>query len=89
MTQTDDKGQVKEVAMLKKGSYFGELALILDKPRAATVTAKGHLKCVTLNKGGFTRLLGPCVDVLKRNLQNYAAISAKNGIPPEAAGPSS
>lgn len=85
VTQKDDKGNEKEVAMLKKGTYFGELALLTSKPRAATVTAKGKLRCATLNNGGFTRLLGPCLDILKRNLGNYASISAKNGIPVETA----
>lgn len=45
-----------------------------DKPRAATVVAKGDLKCVTLGKAAFTRLLGPVMDILKRNSVNYHAI---------------
>jgi len=71
VTQLDADGNIRQVASLKKGDYFGELALLTDKPRAATVTAKGRLKCVTLNQGGFTRLLGPCLDILKRNTDNY------------------
>ena len=56
------------------GDYFGELALLHDKPRAATVIANGRLKCVTLGKKAFTRLLGPVMDILKRNSENYHAI---------------
>ncbi|GAA5799163.1 cAMP dependent protein kinase regulatory subunit [Helicostylum pulchrum] len=59
---------------MKKGDYFGELALLTDKPRAATVVAKGNLRCVTLGKAAFTRLLGPVMDILKRNTANYHAI---------------
>lgn len=55
-------------------SYNLELALLNDKPRAATVVAKGDLKCVTLGKAAFTRLLGPVMDILKRNTSNYHAI---------------
>ncbi|KAG7804329.1 hypothetical protein KL944_000075 [Ogataea haglerorum] len=53
------------VSKLNKGDYFGELALLYDSPRKATVKATSPLKVVTLGKSGFQRLLGPAVDVLK------------------------
>ncbi|OBA17515.1 uncharacterized protein OGAPODRAFT_23355 [Ogataea polymorpha] len=53
------------VSKLNKGDYFGELALLYDSPRQATVKATSPLKVVTLGKSGFQRLLGPAVDVLK------------------------
>ena len=40
----------KEVCLLRPSDYFGEIALMLDKPRSATVTAQGHLKCVKLDR---------------------------------------
>lgn len=49
-----------------------ELALLTDKPRKATVIAKGRLKCATLGKKAFVRLLGPVVEIIKRNSENYA-----------------
>lgn len=55
----------KVVQHLKQGDYFGELALLYDSPRQATVVATTPLKVVTLGKSGFQRLLGPAVDVLK------------------------
>jgi cAMP-dependent protein kinase regulator len=67
-------GSQQKVNELKKGDYFGELALLNDKPRAATVVAEGPLKCVTLSKLAFTRLLGPVMDILKRNTANYHAV---------------
>lgn len=51
-----------------------ELALLNGKPRAATVIAEGSLKCVTLSALAFTRLLGPVMDILKRNTANYHAV---------------
>ncbi len=53
------------VANLEKGDYFGELTLLYDSPRQATVRATTPLKAVSLNKNGFQRLLGPAVDILK------------------------
>ncbi|KAJ3032489.1 hypothetical protein HDV00_007454 [Rhizophlyctis rosea] len=77
VTQTDENGIEHEMPGLKKGDYFGELALLTDQPRKATISAKGRLKCATLGKKAFVRLLGPVVDIIKRNAGNYATISEK------------
>lgn len=50
---------------LAKGDYFGEVALLNDLPRQATVEALDTVIVATLGKSGFSRLLGPAVDVLK------------------------
>lgn len=50
---------------LTKGDYFGEVALLNDLPRQATVEALDTVIVATLGKSGFARLLGPAVDVLK------------------------
>ncbi|XP_052262461.1 cAMP-dependent protein kinase regulatory subunit-like isoform X1 [Dreissena polymorpha] len=60
-----------EVGRLGSSDYFGEIALLLDRPRAATVIARGPLKCVKLDRGRFERVLGPCSDILKRNISQY------------------
>lgn len=39
-----------EVGRLGPSDYFGEIALLLDRPRAATVVASGPLKCVKLDR---------------------------------------
>jgi len=72
VTQCPAEGeQTKEVGKLGPSDYFGEIALMNERPRAATVTAKGPLKCVKLDRARFERLLGPCVDILKRNIGLY------------------
>uniref|UniRef100_A0A8C4PVS7 Protein kinase, cAMP-dependent, regulatory, type I, beta n=1 Tax=Eptatretus burgeri TaxID=7764 RepID=A0A8C4PVS7_EPTBU len=60
-----------EVGRLGPSDYFGEIALLLDRLRAATVVARGPLKCVRLDRPRFERVLGPCSDILKRNIQQY------------------
>lgn len=54
------------IGTIGKGSYFGEVALLNDLPRQATVTAKDLVNVATLGKSGFTRLLGPALDVLRK-----------------------
>ena len=64
-------GESKEISVLKKGDYFGEMALVMNQPRSASVYAKGKAKCAKLDVGAFERLLGPCMEIMKRNIENY------------------
>ncbi|KAH6899665.1 cyclic nucleotide-binding-like protein [Thelonectria olida] len=50
----------------KKGDYFGELALLNDAPRAASVVATTDVKVASLGKKAFQRLLGPVKDLMQR-----------------------
>lgn len=54
-----------------KGKYFGELALIENQPRSANVYAMGDIKVAFLERESFERLLGPCLDIMKRNSEFY------------------
>ncbi|XP_061909078.1 protein kinase, cAMP-dependent, regulatory, type II, alpha, B isoform X4 [Entelurus aequoreus] len=65
-----DQAEV-EVARCSQGQYFGELALVTNKPRAASVYAVGHTKCLVIDIQAFERLLGPCKEILKRNISQY------------------
>jgi cAMP-dependent protein kinase regulator len=55
------------VRTLNKGDYFGELALLNDAPRAASIIAQTKVKVAYLGKDGFQRLLGPVADIMRRN----------------------
>ncbi|KAK0388215.1 hypothetical protein NLU13_4460 [Sarocladium strictum] len=59
------KGDAK-VLHYKKGDFFGELALLNDAPRAASVVASSDVKVATLGKNAFQRLLGPVEGLLRR-----------------------
>lgn len=60
MTQTTTFGSSAgtELARLGPGKSFGELALIEDAPRKATVTASCACKCWTLDRQNFKTLFG-------------------------------
>src|SRR5207237_6559833 len=67
----DEKGKEKELTTISKGGYFGELALLTNKPRAATIIADGPVKVAFLDVEAFERLLGPCMEIMKRNVEGY------------------
>lgn len=46
-----------EVMSYSAGDYFGELALINNKPRAATVTSNGEAKLLSIDSRSFKRLV--------------------------------
>jgi cAMP-dependent protein kinase regulator len=64
----------EEVKNYRTGDYFGELALLRGEPRAANVIATAVLKCVSLDRHSFKRMLGPLEDILKRNASKYPGL---------------
>ncbi|KAJ8387011.1 hypothetical protein AAFF_G00161880 [Aldrovandia affinis] len=60
-----------EIALCTRGQYFGELALVANKPRAASAYAVGDVKCLVMDIQAFERLLGPCMNIMKRNIADY------------------
>jgi len=64
-------GEEKEVNELHQGQYFGELGLVNHAPRQATVSARDDVKVAFLDASAFERLLGPCMDIMKRNKEHY------------------
>lgn len=60
-----------EITRCTRGQYFGELALVTNKPRAASVYAVGVVKCLVIDVQAFERLLGSCKEIMKRNIVHY------------------
>uniref|UniRef100_U5EXY6 cAMP-dependent protein kinase type II regulatory subunit n=1 Tax=Corethrella appendiculata TaxID=1370023 RepID=U5EXY6_9DIPT len=65
-----ESGEV-EISSLGKGQYFGELALVTHRPRAASAYAVDNVKVAFLDVDAFERLLGPCMDLMKRSIDDY------------------
>lgn len=70
----DDKNSPQtetHLVTLPVGKYFGELAFLTNKPRAASAYAQGDVICACLDVSAFERLLGPCKKLLERNIELY------------------
>jgi len=61
----------REVTTLTTGDYFGERALVTREPRQATAVAQGDVLLMELDVDTFERFLGPCLDIMKRNMSAY------------------
>jgi len=58
MVSQTQKGEEKELVRCKAGDSFGELALMHDEPRKATVTALEDVECFALERSIFNEVLG-------------------------------
>ncbi len=63
-----------EVAKLGPGDHFGELALISEQVRSATVTAEGHLQCLVMAFWDFRRFAQENPDVTWKLLQHLVGV---------------
>lgn len=68
---TMENGRQELVADYGQYDYFGELALLRDTPRAASVIADGECVVAFIDRPAFKRLFGPLEEILKRNTKRY------------------
>lgn len=57
LTQQGPAGRSQRLALLEPGDYFGEMALIEERPRTATATALEEVRAYLLYKTELARLL--------------------------------
>jgi CRP/FNR family cyclic AMP-dependent transcriptional regulator len=62
----------EELKTLGHGDYFGEVALIDDGPRSATITAKSPLRCFGITSWEFKPLVEDNADLAWKMLQTMA-----------------
>ena len=70
-TKKIDEKETEVSDALVKGDYFGELSLINNETRQATVTARMDTKCLCIDRKTFKRLLGPLENMLKEHSELY------------------
>lgn len=58
----------------KEGDYFGELSLLHDLGRQASIKALSRVRLASIERDTFKRLLGSLEDILKRNEERYALL---------------
>lgn len=64
--------QEETVYNFAENDYFGELALLKNEPRAASiVTTSDIVEVAFIDRAAFKRLLGPLEEILKRNSARY------------------
>jgi len=84
----DDRGRDRILAHLKNGDCFGEMALINDKPRGATVRTLTNVNAISLERSAFKTLftyLKPLREsfvnmVQERELASMARLSSESAI---------
>ena len=64
----------REVATVSRGSYFGEVALISDRKRTATVTATTDLKCLVMTLWDFRAFVQGDADVAWKMLEHVGGM---------------
>lgn len=69
---TGESGEIEVKHYSKQGDYFGEIALITNGQRKATVRATGTgCSVLSVSREDFDRVLGPIKDMLVKNIDNY------------------
>ena len=65
MLSNRQKGNIKS---MRRGEYFGEMALLHNAPRSATIEAITEVKCISLNRHDIFEHLGEDLQpILYRN----------------------
>jgi putative ABC transport system ATP-binding protein len=70
----EEVGRLQKVAELGPGRYFGEVALLMDQPRNATVRAKERVEVYTVDRATFDRYKSVSRPFIDRILENFRAV---------------
>ena len=68
----EESGELKTLANLSQGACFGELALIRNEPRSATVTATSQLCTIYISVHQFEIFVGSLHEVFKEQMAGYS-----------------
>ncbi len=68
----DLEGEMVELARLEPGDFFGEIALLDDTPRSASVRADTQVSVLEISRWGFKRLLSENPDIALTVMQTLS-----------------
>ncbi len=69
----------REVGTVSRGSYFGEVALISDRKRTATVTATTDLRCLVMTLWDFRSFVQGDAEVAWKMLEHVGGMLHNRG----------
>jgi len=78
VTTVDQNGQYVELSRLKAGQSFGEISLVDDQPRTATITALEEGTLFALSRaqfGKFLELVPSLAEKIRRNINERSAVN--------------
>jgi CRP/FNR family transcriptional regulator, cyclic AMP receptor protein len=62
----------RKLSTLEAGDFFGEIALVSQRPRTATVTTSSPVRVLVVTEQSFRSLIGRAPDVQRKVLQALA-----------------
>ena len=65
-------GTLTQVATIKEGDFFGEMAIFDNLPRSASCIAMEDTICVAVDKENLQEFLATCPDIAKQMLENMS-----------------
>ena len=80
VTKLSGDGREKILELFGPGSFFGEMALVSQKPRNATITTTSPVRVLVVHESGFRRLLRDSPPIQLKVLQTLADRAAENAV---------
>jgi len=78
--EVDVQAKGRKLSSLSDGAFFGEMALVSQRPRTATVTATSPVRVLVVHESGFRRLLHDSPQISLKVLQTLADRAAENAL---------
>jgi CRP-like cAMP-binding protein len=67
------QGETQELAVLEKGDFFGEMAILEDRPRTASARAETLVKLLMINGATFDQMLRSNPEIAVRMMRKLSA----------------
>ena len=78
--EVEVRAKGRKLNTLGDGSFFGEMALVSQKPRNATITTTSPVRVLVVHESGFRRLLRDSAPIQLKVLQTLADRAAENAV---------